>query len=328
MDFSRGLANIVTLGATGREDKAIETYNALYFEYSTIILCLEKAQEYTNRILEADKSWVKYKKENKPILDSLNQNKDITEQTKEALALLETDLRLSSQSKNNFQLNLGYSTGENIAISLKTMIVPVAGTILAHLDANEKIKEIEKESDKIRCEINKMMPIFKECLLQCNELRKRNEAFRHIKEVLGKHELPNDFIPYVEEQPIEKLKMDILMSEKSAAEKQMLLLMVSMGWGDRIPSMWLAPPKNIHELQTALIQTANNIPQEIQDTVKNIANQGLVKLGNMGSILSGVASKGLGILNGEPATMSSISEILQQLKNSSILKDSKYTSSE
>lgn len=213
MGFSRGLANVATFGAIGRVDKAKEFYSALYEEYRSIISSLEKIREYSRRIVEADKTWSHFRKHNDHILESLNRDKGISEETKQALKLLETDLEPSALAENFLHSDLGDectiredSTENNLAAFAATSImniIPFAGTIAAHLAASDEIREIGKESDKIIREIDRIMPTFKQAVAQCNKLRLRNEAFRHIKEVLEKNGLPCSSLPYVEVQPPE-----------------------------------------------------------------------------------------------------------------------------
>ncbi len=82
-------------------------------------------------------------------------------------------------------------------------IIPGLGILGAHLVASDEISEIEKESNKIMREIDRIMPTFKQAAAHCNKLRLRNEAFRHIKEVLEKNGFPCSSLPYVEDQPPE-----------------------------------------------------------------------------------------------------------------------------
>lgn len=208
MGFSRGLANITTFGAVGRVDKAKESYSALYREYRSIISRLEKIREYSRRVVEADKAWSHFIKHN-DVLD-----KGISEETRQALELLETDLDPSVLAENFLHLDLGNdptiredSIENNLATfgatSIMNTIIPGLGVLGFHLMANEEIEEIKKESNKIMREIDRIMPTFKQAAAQCNKLRLRNEAFRHIKEVLEKNGFPCSSLPYVEDQPPE-----------------------------------------------------------------------------------------------------------------------------
>lgn len=213
MGFSRGLANVATFGAVGRVDKAKEFYSALYEEYRSIISSLEKIREYSRRIVEADKTWSHFRKHNDHVLESLNRDKGISEETKQALKLLETDLEPSALAENFLHSDLGDectlredSTGNNVALAIATSvfnIIPGLGILAVHHGASDEIREIGKESDKIMREIDRIMPTFKQAAAQCNKLRLRNEAFRHIKEVLEKNGLPCSSLPYVEVQPPE-----------------------------------------------------------------------------------------------------------------------------
>lgn len=209
MGFSRGLANVATFGAVGRVDKAKESYSDLYREYRSIISCLEKIREYSRPVVAADKAWSHFRKHN-DVLESLKHDKGISEETKQALELLETNLDTSASEKNFLHLTPGDgctfredSTGNNVATFGATSImniIPGLGTLTAHLIAKEEIREIEKESNKITREIARIMPSFEQAVAQYNKLRLRNEAFRHIKEVLEKYGSPCSSLPYVEEQ--------------------------------------------------------------------------------------------------------------------------------
>ncbi len=106
MGFSRGLANITTFGAVGRVDKAKESYSALYREYRSIISCLEKIRKYSRRVVEADKVWSHFRKHN-DVLESLNRDKGIPEETRQALKLLETNLTPSALAENFLHLAPG-----------------------------------------------------------------------------------------------------------------------------------------------------------------------------------------------------------------------------
>lgn len=205
MGFSRGLANFATFGAVGRVDKAKEAYSALYREYRSIISCLERIRKYSRRVVEADKAWSHFRKHN-DVLD----DKGISEETKQALELLATDLDPSALTENFLHLDQGDectlredSTGNNVALAIATSVFPIVGQIAAHSMVKEEIEEIEKESNKIMREIDRIMPTFKQAAAHCNKLRLRNEAFRHIKEVLEKNGFPCSLLPYVEEQPPE-----------------------------------------------------------------------------------------------------------------------------
>ena len=209
MGFSRGLANVVTVGAVGRVDKAKEFYSALYREYRSIISSLEKIREYSRRIVEADKTWSHFRKHNDHVLESLNRDKGISEETKQALELLETDLEPSALAENFLHSDLGDdfklredSTENNVSLAIATSVFPIVGQIAAHSMAKEEIREIGKESDKIIREIDRIMPTFKQAAAQCNKLRLRNEAFRHIKEVLEKNGLPCSSPPTLRSSPL------------------------------------------------------------------------------------------------------------------------------
>ena len=65
MGFSRGLLNVVTLGAASRVDKAGDIYQDLVNTHNYLVKEIQKLQNKIPEFLKGEKEWLRFKRKNK-----------------------------------------------------------------------------------------------------------------------------------------------------------------------------------------------------------------------------------------------------------------------
>lgn len=163
MSFSRGIANVVSLGAVAKVDAAAESYKRTVSKY----------EEYRN--LGTD---VKQLKQELSQLKKSLKKKDglvnrIYTNPKTRARLSSIEIKALQEYKNctnnlssapEFSANaIGYydwedSAVENISMIIATTIIPIGGIIGAHASADEKVAEIQSREKEVLEAIRKIQP--------------------------------------------------------------------------------------------------------------------------------------------------------------------------
>ena len=200
MGFSRGLANIATFGAVGRVDKAGRLYQDLVDTHNHIVNEIQKAKTEVKELVKDEKEWKRFKRKNKHILEELyHHDTNLSENQKQALKILKTDLDLDYELKGYLQVlgddaaSFQDTTLDNTTTTAATLIlniIPGLGTLGANLAANEKIAELKSLTNKVEQEIMRIKPIYQKLLKLHNDLELRSKAFLAIQELAATYVLP------------------------------------------------------------------------------------------------------------------------------------------
>lgn len=200
MGFSRGLLNVVTFGAASRVDKAGDIYQDLVNTHNYFVKEIQKLQNKIPEFLKGEKEWLRFKRKNKRILTELyNHNTKLSENQKQALKILKTDLDLDYELKGYLQVlgddaaSFQDTTLDNTTTTAATLIlniIPGLGTLGANLAANEKIAELKSLTNKVEQEILRIKPIYQKLLKLHNDLELRSKAFLAIQELAATYVLP------------------------------------------------------------------------------------------------------------------------------------------
>ena len=200
MGFSRGLANIATFGAVGRVDKAGRLYQDLVDTHNHIVNEIQKAKTEVKELAKDEKEWKRFKRKNKHILEELyHHDTNLSENQKQALKILKTDLDLDYELKGYLQVlgddaaSFQDTTLDNTTTTAATLIlniIPGLGTLVANLAANEKIAELKSLTNKVEQEILRIKPIYQKLLKLHNDLELRSKAFLAIQELAATYVLP------------------------------------------------------------------------------------------------------------------------------------------
>lgn len=200
MGFSRGLANIATFGAVGRVDKAGRLYQDLVDTHNHIVNEIQKAKTEVKELVKDEKEWKRFKRKNKHILEELyHHDTNLSENQKQALKILKTDLDLDYELKGYLQVlgddaaSFQDTTLDNTTTTAATLIlniIPGLGTLGANLAANEKIAELKSLTNKVEQEILRIKPIYQKLLKLHNDLELRSKAFLAIQELAATYVLP------------------------------------------------------------------------------------------------------------------------------------------
>lgn len=161
MSFSRGIANIVTLGAVSKVDAAAESYKRTVSKY----------EEYRNLgtdIKQLQKELSQLKKDLKK-RDALINRIYTNPKTRNRLSSIE--IKALQEYKNctsnlssapEFAVDaIGYwedSAVENISMIIATTIIPIGGIIGAHASADDKVAEIQSREKEVLEAIRKIQP--------------------------------------------------------------------------------------------------------------------------------------------------------------------------
>ena len=198
MGFSRGVANVVTFGATGRVDRVGREYQNLVDTHNHLVTEIQKAKEEIQPLLVSEKEWLRFKRKNKRILKKLyNHDTNLSEEQKQVLKTLKKDVEIPPyfqgymQVLDNDDAIFRDTTLDNSATTAATLImniIPGLGVLGAHLSAHEQ--KIEFLSNEVEGEINKIAPICQQMLKLRNELQLRNQAFQAIQEMAHTYVLP------------------------------------------------------------------------------------------------------------------------------------------
>ncbi len=163
MSFSRGLANVVTLGATAKVDAAAKSYKSTVAKY-------EEYRNLGNNIKNLQKKVYQIKSEldkKESTIKKIYSNP----KTRERLSSVEEKaFREYKNCTNNlssvpkFAPNaIGYwdwedSVAENLSMIIATTVIPVGGVIGAHSSADAKVKEIQSKEQEVLKAIKKIQP--------------------------------------------------------------------------------------------------------------------------------------------------------------------------
>ena len=163
MGISRGIANIVTLGAVSKVDAAAESYRrtvSKYEEYRNLGQDIKSLQKELRNL----KSELK-KKES--LITKIYSNP----KTRERLSSIELKaLQEYKTCANNLSSDpdfsadaLGYwdwedSISENLSMIIATAVIPIGGVIGAHASADDKVSEIQKKEKEVLNAIKKIQP--------------------------------------------------------------------------------------------------------------------------------------------------------------------------
>lgn len=200
MGFSRGLLNVVSFGAASRVDKAGRVYQDLVDTHNHIVNEIQKTQTEIKELVQEEKEWKRFKRENRRILKDLyKHNTNLSGEQKLALKTLKKDLDLPHDVQGLIQV-LGDGAGsfqdtamDNTATTAATLIlniIPGLGILGAHLTANDQIQHLEGLSNKVEREIVRIKPIYQQLLKLRNELKLRSKAFLAIREMANTYVLP------------------------------------------------------------------------------------------------------------------------------------------
>ena len=156
--LSRFVANVVTLGAIGKVDKAMEAYKYTVDTHNKYIEEFKVLQDDTIALKERLDEFKKFIKSNKRTVIAAYKNEEfynkLSGSEQNYLQSYSQSLELVDIPCDEVNNHVGISMYDHdavndLAISLATVAIPIVGVLAAHWTADDDVKKINEEKEKV-----------------------------------------------------------------------------------------------------------------------------------------------------------------------------------